>query len=70
MKQFVKALNKDGDCFKYISKKFHKHRDEIFERSQIRRDEILNSYMTDIEKNACNEIFWSLQNVGMLQNGK
>ena len=41
MKQFVKALNKDGDCFKYICTKFpgstiEKLKAGIFEGPQIR----------------------------------
>jgi len=41
MKQFVKALNKDGDCFKYISTKFpgstiEKLKACIFDGPQIR----------------------------------
>lgn len=70
MKQFVKALNKDGECFKYIAKKFHNLSTEklkagIFDGPQIRRlikDENFNSYMTDIEKNAWNEFVWTAQN--------
>lgn len=70
MKQFVKALNRDGDCFKYISKKFHNLSTEklkagIFDGPQIRRlikDENFDSYMTDIEKNAWNEFVWTVQN--------
>lgn len=70
MKQFVKALNKGGDCYKYISKKFfnlsqEKIKNGIFDGPQIRRlikDENFISYMTDIEKNAWNEFVWTAQN--------
>ena len=42
MKQFVKALNKDGDCFRYICKKFpgltiEKLKAGIFDGPQIRK---------------------------------
>ena len=58
MKQFVKALNKDGKCFKYIRKKFvhlsdGKLKEEIFVGPQIRqlmRDEEFDKTMTSVEK--------------------
>ena len=42
MKQFVKALYKDGDCFKYICMKFpdltiEKSKAGIFDEPQIRK---------------------------------
>ena len=42
MKQFVKALDKDGDCFQYICKSFPslsngKLKDGIFDGPQIRQ---------------------------------
>ena len=60
MKQFVKALNKDGDCFKYISSKFSflseaKLKEGIFVGSNIRslmKDEIFENVMTQEERMA------------------
>lgn len=70
MKQFVKALNKDGDCFRYISRKFQnlsweKLKAGIFDGPQIKRlikDENFSSSMTDIERNAWNEFVWIVHN--------
>lgn len=60
MKQFVKALNKDKDCFKYIQRKFPKKSDAklkegVFDGPEIRkliRDENFVYSMTTVEKNA------------------
>ena len=60
MKQFVKALNKDGDCFKYISSKFSflseaKLKEGIFVGPNIRslmKDEIFENVMTQEERMA------------------
>ena len=57
MKQFVKALNKDGDCFKYICKVFPRLSSEklkagIFDKPQIRqliKDKHFAICMNDIE---------------------
>ena len=60
MKQFVKAINKEGDCFRYLCNKFpalttEKLKAGIFDGPQIRR--LLNDNkflltMTPSEKNA------------------
>ena len=58
MKQFVKALNKEGACFKHIQEKFpytsaEKVKEGVFVASQIRKltkDEQFLSTMTDVEK--------------------
>ena len=58
MKQFVKALNKDGVCFKYIQEKFpnlsaEKVREGVFVGPQIRKltkDLKFVSTMTEVEK--------------------
>ena len=58
MKQFVKALNKDGKCFKYICEKFvhlsdEKLKERIFVGPQIRqlmRDRKFDETMIPIEK--------------------
>jgi len=60
MKQFVKALDKDGKCFKYLAGRMHKLSDAklqagIFDGPQIRalfNDASFTDYMTDIEKAA------------------
>ena len=60
MKQFVKALDKHGDCFNYIVKKFpgpsmEKMKTGIFDRSQIRKliqDQAFTSHMTAVESAA------------------
>ena len=60
MKQFVKALNKDGNCYKYICKKFPgisdaKVKEGIFVGPQIRKlisDTLFEETMTDTEKQA------------------
>lgn len=60
MKQFVKALNKDGRCFKYIEKTFPTKSDDklkggIFDGPQIRtllNDAQFERSMTNIEKEA------------------
>lgn len=70
MKQFVKALNKDGDCFRYISRKFNNLSSEklkagIFDGPQIKKlinDENFSTSMTDIERNAWNEFVWIVRN--------
>ena len=58
MKQFVKALNKEGECFKYISSKFSflseaKITEGIFVGPQIRKlmkDETFENLMTNEER--------------------
>ena len=60
MKQFVKALNKEGACFKYIKQKFpylsaEKVKEGVFDGPQIRKltthqDAQFLSTMTDVEK--------------------
>ena len=58
MKQFVKALNKEDMCFKYIQKKFpymsaKKVKEGVFVGPQIRKltkDAQFLSTMTDVEK--------------------
>ena len=60
MKQFVKALNKEGACFKYIQEKFSYIRAEtvkegVFVAPQIRKltkDAQFLSTMTDMENKA------------------
>ena len=60
MKQFVKALNKEGACFKYVQEKFpklsvEKVKEGVFVGPQIRalsKDPQFLSTMTDVEKNA------------------
>ena len=60
MKQFVKALNKEGACFKYIQEKFpymcaEKVKEGVFVGPQIRKltqDVQFRSTMTDVEKKA------------------
>ena len=60
MKQFVKALNKEGACFKYIQDKFpnlsaEKVKQGVFFGPQIRKlpkDPQFLSTMTDVEKKA------------------
>ena len=60
MKQFVKALNKDGDCFKYICRQFpglsiEKTKGGIFDGPQIRtlmRDSDFTNHMNTVELNA------------------
>ena len=60
MKQFVKALDKQGLCFKYISEKFphlsaEKVKEGVFIGPQIRmliNDELFITKMNDTEKNA------------------
>jgi len=59
MKQFVKALDKTGECFKYIAQKMSKLSDAkleagIFDGPQIRQlfNASFTDHMTDIEKAA------------------
>ena len=60
MKQFVKALNKESACFKYIREKFpctsaEKAKNGVFVGPQIRKltkDAQFLSAMTDVEKKA------------------
>ena len=60
MKQYVKALDKQGACFLYIANKFSKLsnkevKEGIFVGPQIRQpinDEQFQSTMTDVEKSA------------------
>ena len=58
--QFVKALNKDGDCFKYLRTRFHRLSDEkvksgIFYGPDIRKfikDPQFTAFMMYIEYDA------------------
>ena len=60
IKQFVKALNKDGDCFKYLRTRFHRLSDEkvksgIFNGPDIRKlikDPEFTAFMMDTEYDA------------------
>ena len=60
MKQFVKALNKEGACFKYTQEKFpymsaEKVKEGVFVGPQVRKltkDMQFLSTMTDVEKKA------------------
>ena len=60
MKQFVKPLNKDGDCFNYIAKTFpglrmEKFKASIFDGPQIRKlmqDQIFTARITVAERAA------------------
>ena len=60
MKQFVKALDKDGDCFNYIAKTFpgismEKLKADIFNGPQIcklMQDQTFAAHMTVTEKSA------------------
>ena len=60
IKQFVKALNKDGDCFKYLRSRFHGLSDEkvksgIFNGPDFRKlmkDPEFTAYMMDTEYDA------------------
>ena len=60
MKQFVKALNKEGACFKYIQEKFsymsaEKVKEDVFVGPQIgklAKDAQFLSTMTDVGKKA------------------
>jgi len=60
MKQFVKALNKDGACFKYLTEKFSnitdaKIKEGMFVGPQIRqlmKETDFENVMTPVEKNA------------------
>ena len=70
MKQYLKALNKDGECFEYISKKFpnlssEKLKAGIFDGPQIRKlvnDPDFSISMSEIEKNAWDSFVWVIQN--------
>lgn len=70
MKQYVKALNKDSECFQYISRKFpnlsmEKLKAGIFDGPQIRKlvnDTEFGSSMSEIEKNAWDSFVWVIQN--------
>lgn len=70
IKQFVKALDKNGNCFLFLSKKFPKLSAEkikagIFDGPQIRsliKDSNFIDTMTVIEKMAWNEFVWLVQN--------
>lgn len=58
MKQFVKALDMEGNCFKYLTKKMNKLSDiklktGVFDGPQIRQlfnDESFANHMTNVEK--------------------
>ena len=60
MKQFVRALDRKGECFQYISRKFPEISDSkleagIFDGPQIRtlmRDDNFTKHMNELEKNA------------------
>lgn len=60
MKQFVKALSIEGDCFKYINSGFpslsyEKIKAGVFDGPQIRKlikDEHFTETMTELERNA------------------
>ena len=62
MKRFVKALEKDGDCFKFIEKKFpaityEKIKAGIFDGPQIRqliKDDAFTNQINETENNAWN----------------
>jgi hypothetical protein len=62
MKQFIKALDREGDCFKNLGEKFSglseaKLKEEVFVRPDIRRlmkDKAYQSKMQDNEKEAWN----------------
>ena len=66
MKQFVKALDKHGDCFNYIVKKFpglsmEKIKAGIFDGPQIRKliqDQAFTSHMTAVESAAVESAAW------------
>ena len=70
MKQYVKVLNKEGECFEYISKKFSNLSSEklkagVFDSPQIRK--LVNGpdfsiSISEIEKNACDSFVWVIQN--------
>lgn len=70
MKQFVKGLDKSGNCFRFLSNKFPKLSAEkikagIFDGPQIRsliQDTNFTKTMTDSEKNAWNEFVWIIHN--------
>lgn len=70
IKQYVKALNKDGRCFNYIVKVFPKLSNEkikagIFDGPQIRKlidDTNFINHMTDVEKRAWEEFVWVVRN--------
>lgn len=70
MKQYVKALNKDGGCFNYISTKFpnlssEKLKAGIFDGPQIRKlvnDPNFSCTMSEVEKNAWDSFVWVIQN--------
>lgn len=70
MKQFVKALDKDGECFKYITRMFPKLSTEktkagIFDGPQIRKlinDPNFTNCLTGVEKSAWNEFVWVVKN--------
>ena len=70
MKQYVKAFNKHGDCFKYICRKFpglsiEKLKQDIFNGPQIRQlindSEFVNS-MTELEFSAWNSFVLVVKN--------
>lgn len=70
IKQFVKGLDKNGNCFLFLSKKFPKLSAEkikagIFDGPQIRsliKDPNFTDTMTEIEKKAWNEFVWLVKN--------
>ena len=59
MKQYVKSLNKGGECFKYICQKFsflshEKIKADMFDGSEIRqllKDKGFTETMSSLEKN-------------------
>ncbi|GBP59676.1 hypothetical protein EVAR_39833_1 [Eumeta japonica] len=76
IKQFVKGLDKSGNCFLFLSKKFPKLSAEkikagIFDGPQIRsliKDPNFTDTMTKIEKKAWNDFVWLVHN--FLENKK
>lgn len=72
MKQYLKTLNRDGECFKYITKMFPKWNAEkpnadIFADPQINKNPNFTNYMT-VEKSSWNEFIQVVKN--FLRNEK
>ena len=79
MKQYVKALNKHGDCFKYICRKFpglsiEKLKQDIFDGPQICQlinDSEFVKSMTELEFSAWNSFvktFWEILRQKIVRN--
>ena len=72
MKQFLKSLNKEGDCFRYLGNKFPSRSDAklkagIFDGPQIRKllnDEKFTDSINDREKAACSSSKEVVENLG------